>query len=64
VPLPAGLVTAGVVLIDQIRTIDRSQRMFEIVERVPAKVLAEVRDRVAALLGFNVVVSLADPGAK
>jgi mRNA interferase MazF len=48
--LPAGLKTSGVVLIDQIRTIDRSERMFSIIERVPDDVLAEMRARLAALL--------------
>ena len=48
--LPAGLKTSGVVLIDQIRTIGRSERMFSIIERVPDDVLAEIRARLAALL--------------
>jgi mRNA interferase MazF len=60
VPLPEGLVTSGVVLVDQIRTIDRPSRMFDIVERVPVAVLANVRDRIAALLGFD--IRLAGPG--
>lgn len=54
VPLPRGLVTSGVVLVDQIRTIDRPSRMFDIVERVPQTVLANVQDRIAALLGFDI----------
>jgi mRNA interferase MazF len=62
VPLPVGLATTGVVLIDQIRTIDRAERMFDIVERVPGEILADVRDRIAALLGINIVVSNTDPG--
>lgn len=61
VPLPEGLITSGVVLTDQIRTIDRPSRMFDIVERVPQAVLANVRDRLAALLGFD--IRLAGPGA-
>jgi mRNA interferase MazF len=60
VPLPAGLATTGVVLIDQIRTIDRPERMFDFVERVPADVLSNVRNRLAALLGFDIVLSIAD----
>ena len=48
--LPAGLKTSGVVLIDQIRTVDRSERMFSIIERVPDDVLAEIRARLEALL--------------
>ncbi len=53
VPLPDGLKTQGVVLVDQVRTIDRSHRMFGIVERAPGDLLAEVRGRLAALLGFD-----------
>ena len=61
VPLPAGLATTGVVLIDQIRTIDRPERMFDFVERVPDAVLSNIRNRVAALLGFDVISSIDDP---
>jgi mRNA interferase MazF len=50
VTLPEGLKTSGVVLVDQIRTIDRSERMFEIIERVPDEVLWEIRARLGALL--------------
>ena len=50
VTLPEGLKTSGVVLVDQIRTIDRSGRMFEIIERVPDEVLWEIRARLGALL--------------
>src|SRR5437016_5901699 len=48
VPLPAGLLTTGLVLVDQVRTIDRTERMFEIIERAPKELLAEVRGRLAA----------------
>jgi len=48
--LPEGLKTSGVVLIDQIRTIDRSERMFAIIERVPDDVMSEIRARLGALL--------------
>ena len=54
VPLPTTLQTSGVVLVDQIRTIDRSLRMFDRIERVPTDVLAEVRGKLAALLGFEI----------
>lgn len=53
VPLPSGLTTTGVVLVDQVRTIDRSERMFDVIERVSDELLAEVRGRLAALLGFD-----------
>jgi len=57
VPLPGGLATEGVILIDQIRTIDRAERMFDFIEHVPDEILSSVRDRVAALLGFDTQVS-------
>lgn len=62
VPLPPGMKIQGSVLVDQIRTIERQARMFEIIERAPAEVLSEVRGRLAALLEFDVVLSVVDPG--
>jgi mRNA interferase MazF len=62
VPLPPGMKTQGSVLVDQIRTIERGDRIFEIIERAPAEVLSEVRGRLAALLEFDVVSSVVDPG--
>jgi mRNA interferase MazF len=56
VVLPAGLKTQGVVLIDQIRTVDRRHRMFGLIERVPADVLAAVRLHLAALLGIEATI--------
>jgi mRNA interferase MazF len=61
VPLPPGMKTRGVVLVDQIRAIERAERMFDIVERAPIDLMSEVRGRLAALLGFDVVSSLRDP---
>jgi mRNA interferase MazF len=58
VPLPPGMKTYGAVLVDQIRSIERAERMFEVIERAPAEFLAEVRGKLAALLGFDVVSSL------
>jgi len=60
VELPQGLKIAGVVLVDQVRTIDRAERMFDIIERAPKELLSEVRGKLAALLGFDVVLSIAD----
>ena len=57
VVLPADLKTTGVVLVDQVRTIDRTERMFALIERAPTEVLAEVRGKLAALLGFDLDVS-------
>jgi mRNA interferase MazF len=61
VPLPAGMKIRGSVLVDQIRTIEREQRMFEIIERAPGELLSDVRGRLAALLEFDVVSSVVDP---
>jgi mRNA interferase MazF len=62
VSLPQGLKTRGTVLVDQVRTIERAERIFAIIERAPAELLAEVRGRLAALLEFDVVTVLGDPG--
>lgn len=56
VALPAGLKTVGAVLVDQARAIDRNARMYAIIERAPDDVLIEVRGRLAALLGIDVVI--------
>ncbi len=58
VPLPPEMKTYGVVLVDQIRAIERTARMFEIIERAPAQLLSDVRGKLAALLGFDFVSSL------
>jgi mRNA interferase MazF len=52
--LPEGLKTEGVVLVDQLRAIDRTERMFVIIERAPDEVLVEVKGRLLALLGIDV----------
>jgi mRNA interferase MazF len=50
VPLPAGLAVAGVVLADQIKSIDRHARRIEVAGRAPESVVAEVTLRIVALL--------------
>jgi len=45
--------THGAVLLDQARAIDRSVRMFAIIERVPDDILAEVKRKLAALLDID-----------
>jgi mRNA-degrading endonuclease toxin of MazEF toxin-antitoxin module len=45
--------TEGTVLVDQIRSIDREQRVFDFIERVPQAVLTEVHAKLAALLDIN-----------
>lgn len=53
VSLREGMKTAGVVLVDQVRIVDRAARIFGIVEAAPAEVLAEVRGKLAALIGID-----------
>jgi mRNA interferase MazF len=57
VVLPAGLKTKGSVLVDQIRVVDRGQRMFGVIERVPNRVLVRVREHLAALVGIEIPLS-------
>jgi mRNA interferase MazF len=61
VPLPPSMKTRGAVLVDQIRTIERAERMFDIIERAPIELMSDVRGKLAALLGFDVVSSLREP---
>jgi len=63
VPLPPGLETEGVVLVDQIRSIDRAQRLFGLIERAPSEVLASVRGQLAALFALDAFPSITDAGA-
>jgi len=49
--LPEGLKTTGAVLVDQLRAIDRSERLFTIIERAPREVVVEAIQRLTALLG-------------
>ncbi len=53
VAVPSEYRTRGFVLVDQIRTIDRPQRMFDLIETVTPEFFAEVRGRLAALLGMK-----------
>ncbi|MEI9803490.1 MAG: type II toxin-antitoxin system PemK/MazF family toxin [Pseudolabrys sp.] len=51
--LPRGLQTEGFVLVDQVRTIDREQRMFGLIEHAPEDVIGEVLGKLATLFGMN-----------
>lgn len=53
VPLPEGLAAAGSILIDQIRALDRTQRGFRRIGEIPDEVLADVRAKLAALIGID-----------
>jgi|SRR4051794_11947160 mRNA interferase MazF len=52
VKLPPGLPVSGVLLIDQIRSIDRTARDMEIVGQAPQDVLDEINARLAPLLSL------------
>ncbi|TDR89062.1 type II toxin-antitoxin system PemK/MazF family toxin [Enterovirga rhinocerotis] len=55
VPLPPEMKTKGVVLVDQVRAVHQASRLFAFVEAVPASVLAEVRGRLAGLVGIKLM---------
>ena len=50
--LPEGLAISGVVLSDNLKSLDWTQRRAEFVARVPAEVISEVLARLAPLLGL------------
>jgi mRNA interferase MazF len=52
--LPQGLTTTGMVMVDQVRSIDRAERMFGIIEKAPLVILRDVRTRLADLLGIEI----------
>jgi len=54
VPLPAGLAIQGAILVDQVRSVDRTVRGFRRIGSVPETLLTEVRMRLAALVGIDI----------
>ena len=52
VAIPLTCETRGFVLVDQVRTVDRPESMFGVIETVSPDLLAEIRGRLAALLGI------------
>lgn len=62
VVLPQGLKTAGMILVDQVRSIDRAKRMFGMIEQAPVQVVHNVRIKLAALLGIDVAIALGGMG--
>jgi len=53
VELPAGLPISGAVLVDQVKSVDRLARGCDIVGVVPEPVMADIRGRLASLLGMS-----------
>ncbi len=54
VVLPRGLQTVGEIMIDQVRSIDRAERMFETIEKAPDQILHDVRGKLAVMVGIDV----------
>lgn len=50
--LPEGLAARRAILVDQVRSIDRSARIIRFIGTVPDAILAEVRAKLAALVGI------------
>jgi mRNA interferase MazF len=53
--LPDGLAAQGAVLVDQVRAIDRSERILRTLGRAPEAVLLKVRHKLAALMGIEIL---------
>jgi mRNA interferase MazF len=52
VVLPEGLAAEGSILVDQVRVLDRTERGFRHIGRLPRAVMDEVRAKLAALVGI------------
>ena len=57
VELPEGLPISGAVLVDQVKSVDRWARGCDIVGIVPDPVMADIRGRLASLLGIETAIS-------
>lgn len=51
--VPRGLPISGVILADHLRSVDWRQRRAEKAGKLPDHTLEEVREKIAALLGFS-----------
>ncbi|MGA8170582.1 MAG: type II toxin-antitoxin system PemK/MazF family toxin [Methylocystis sp.] len=63
VAVPEGSGVRGAILVDQVRSVDRAARGFRPAGRVPEATLAEVRRRLAALVGIDANGSPGEPDA-
>ncbi|MBB5047236.1 mRNA interferase MazF [Rhodopseudomonas rhenobacensis] len=54
ITLPQGMKTKGMIMVDQVRSIDRAERLFDIIEQAPAQIVDDVRGKLAVLLGIDV----------
>jgi mRNA interferase MazF len=60
--LPEGLSVKGAILVDHVRSVDRTARGFRFVGKVPEEILVEVRSKLAALLGIDLFALLRQTG--
>lgn len=62
VRLPEGLPISGAVLVDQVKSVDRWARGCDIVGIVPESVMADIRGRLASLLGITPALQISEKG--
>jgi mRNA interferase MazF len=53
IAIPAGIAVRGVILADQLKSLDWRQRQVQKAGRIPPAALEQIRKRVAALLGIS-----------
>ena len=58
--LPPEVGADGAILVDQVRSIDRSERILRTLGQVPAAVLLETRAKLAALMGIETTAKGSD----
>jgi mRNA interferase MazF len=51
--LPDGLSVKGAIMVDQVRSVDRTQRGFRFIDRVPEATLFDARTKLATLIGVD-----------
>ena len=52
IPLPPGFAVSGVVLVDQLRSVDWRARQTEYILTLPSELVSRIGDRIASLLPF------------
>lgn len=53
VPLPVGLRTRGMVMVDQVRAVHAASRLFRKIETAPEKLMLDVRTTLATIFGIE-----------
>jgi mRNA interferase MazF len=53
VPIPEGLSVRGAIMVDQARMVEREARLFGFIEKLSPATLAQVRARLAVLVGIG-----------